>query len=258
MRADTLENPRNDREVWENEARPKGAGNTLRPLTHSSDSSREGLPMNGTRENSRAIEQWLPVVGYVGWYEVSDHGNVRSLPRLIEGAWGPQRLSGRAMKPTRGNSSGHLRVALSRNGITEHVWVHRLVLGAFVGPCPAGMETCHANGIPFDNRLANLRWDSRSANSKDSVRHRTHNKACKDSCDAGHPFTISPDGYRRCKVCNREKDRERTEAIRAAHTALGMQQREYRRKYGSTIDTALRVLADLARDDEPAAKGAQS
>ena len=28
---------------WDNEARPKGAGNTSRPLTHSSDLSREGL-----------------------------------------------------------------------------------------------------------------------------------------------------------------------------------------------------------------------
>lgn len=52
--------------------------------------------------------------------------------------------------------------------------VHRLVLEAFVGPCPEGMEGCHNNGDPADNRLANLRWDTKSANAKDSIRHGTH------------------------------------------------------------------------------------
>ena len=200
-------------------------------------------------------ECWKPIPGYEGWYEVSDKGNVRSLTRMVDGFWGAQRFEGRAMSPYRSNSSGHLRVALSRNGKTEGRWVHRLVLEAFVGPCPDGMEACHANGNPADNCLPNLRWDSRSANSKDSVRHRTHNKARKDTCEAGHPFTISSDGYRRCKICNREKDRARTAAIRAAHTALGMSQREYRRKYGSTTEVAVQVVADaLARDDERGAR----
>lgn len=51
--------------------------------------------------------------------------------------------------------------------------VHRLVLEAFVGPCPPGMECCHNNGNPADNRLENLRWDTRSANCLDAVQHGT-------------------------------------------------------------------------------------
>jgi hypothetical protein len=53
--------------------------------------------------------------------------------------------------------------------------VHRLVLEAFVGPCPAGMEACHNNGVRTDNRLENLRWDTRSANCRDRIRHGTTN-----------------------------------------------------------------------------------
>lgn len=47
--------------------------------------------------------------------------------------------------------------------------VHRLVLLTFRGPCPAGMEACHANDVSTDNRLENLRWDTRDNNMKERV-----------------------------------------------------------------------------------------
>ena len=31
----------------------------------------------------QSLEQWRPVVGYEGYYEVSDHGQVRSIDRVI-------------------------------------------------------------------------------------------------------------------------------------------------------------------------------
>lgn len=49
--------------------------------------------------------------------------------------------------------------------------VGRLVLEAFVGPCPAGLQCCHANDDPWDNRLENLRWDTPKANAKDRARN---------------------------------------------------------------------------------------
>jgi hypothetical protein len=52
--------------------------------------------------------------------------------------------------------------------------VHRLVLEAFVGPCPDGMEGCHWNGTPTDCRLDNLRWDTHKGNGADSIRHGVH------------------------------------------------------------------------------------
>jgi hypothetical protein len=48
--------------------------------------------------------------------------------------------------------------------------VHRLILEAFVGPCPEGMETCHFPDInPTNNALENLRWDTRSENTRDQI-----------------------------------------------------------------------------------------
>lgn len=113
-------------------------------------------------------ESWLPVVGYEGLYEVSDLGQVRSLDRtdcrgksctgvlLVPMSWGD-----------------YLWVRLSRNGRRQARHVHRLVLEAFIGPCPEGMEACHGPGGSLDNSLANLRWDTHAANMEDQRQHGT-------------------------------------------------------------------------------------
>jgi len=51
--------------------------------------------------------------------------------------------------------------------------VHRLVLDAFVGPCPDGLEACHLDGDAGNNRVSNLRWDTSKANTDDMRRHGT-------------------------------------------------------------------------------------
>lgn len=45
--------------------------------------------------------------------------------------------------------------------------IHKLVLEAFVGERPSGMQACHGNGDKTDNRLVNLRWDTVKANHRD-------------------------------------------------------------------------------------------
>lgn len=70
-------------------------------------------------------------------------------------------------------TGGYRRVNLYKDGKRHHKFVHRLILEAFVGPCPDGMEGCHNNGDPADNRLENLRWDTRSCNILDAIRHGT-------------------------------------------------------------------------------------
>ena len=52
-------------------------------------------------------------------------------------------------------------------------FVHRLVLEAFVGPCPDGMESRHLNGNQSDNCLTNLAWGTRHENSQDKKDHGT-------------------------------------------------------------------------------------
>lgn len=67
---------------------------------------------------------------------------------------------------------GYKHVILySENGKRITKKVHHAILETFVGPCPAGMESLHANDIHDDNRLSNLRWGTRAENMIDKVRN---------------------------------------------------------------------------------------
>lgn len=68
---------------------------------------------------------------------------------------------------------GYQIVVLHRNRQAFRRNVARLVLMAFVGPCPPGMESCHEDGNPGNNALSNLRWDTHANNRADMERHGT-------------------------------------------------------------------------------------
>ena len=69
---------------------------------------------------------------------------------------------------------GYLQVVLFKNRRRFHKTIHRLLLETFVGLCPKGMEACHNDGNFQNNKLENLRWDTRLNNIKDSINHGTH------------------------------------------------------------------------------------
>lgn len=109
-------------------------------------------------------EIWKPVVGFEGFYEVSNLGRVKSLSRYEPYRRHPGKLTrlrrGRILTASKG-SNGYYTVRLCGKTRT----VHSLVLEAFIGPKPDGLAACH--GPDFDtsnNRLSNLRWDTYYAN----------------------------------------------------------------------------------------------
>jgi len=106
---------------------------------------------------------WREVRGFAGLYWVSDDGRVWGAPR--------QGSAGGKLAPAK-QPNGYWKVCLYDKRRVAR-WIHRLVLEAFVGPCPDGMIACHRNGNPSDNRLANLRWDTHAANYEDARRHGT-------------------------------------------------------------------------------------
>jgi hypothetical protein len=171
-------------------------------------------------------EEWRAVVGYEGYYEVSDHGRVRSIDRVV-GQPGntPKRLRGKILKPT--PSSGkhlHLCVCLYRNSPErkgETMRVHSLVAAAFIGPRPDGLQVCHNNGDGHDNRASNLRYDTPLANTHDRKLHGTYwPTSWATHCKRGHEYTpentISRNNSkgprlitRSCRTCDTEGKRAR-------------------------------------------------
>ena len=105
------------------------------------------------------VELWRDIPGYEGLYQISDIGSVRNVKR--------NRLLAKNI------TRGHFQVRLCNHDGHRWFQVHRLVLMAFIGECPADMECAHNNGIGTDNRLENLRWDTRKGNHADKHRHGT-------------------------------------------------------------------------------------
>ena len=142
--------------------------------THSKTNNKPRRRSAGTQTRElRMSEQWKDIPDFEGYYQVSDAGRVRSLGRTVPRGNGSMTVPSRLLTPVKNHRSG-LRVSLRKDGVTSSQLVHRLVLLAFVGPCPDGMECCHNDGNNTNNRLGNLRWDTHSANMQDKFRHGTH------------------------------------------------------------------------------------
>lgn len=120
-------------------------------------------------------EIWKTVADWEGFYEVSDHGRVRSMTRVLRlrnahGSINDRTFTGKLLA-AHVSSNGYAIVSLTRPGQKPSCQnVHTLVLLAFCGPPLPGQECCHGPAGPTVNTLANLRWGSRSSNSLD--RHR--------------------------------------------------------------------------------------
>lgn len=119
-------------------------------------------------------EEWRPVVGYEGLYEVSNFGRVKSLARKV-----PSR--GNGLRPVKEriliahkNGKGYMNVILCLNGKThKHGLVHRLVAEAFI-PNPEGKPNIdHIDCDPLNNCVWNLRWCTQKENCNNATsRHR--------------------------------------------------------------------------------------
>lgn len=127
------------------------------------------------------MEEWRAVPGWIGFYEVSNLGRVKSVDRVIvalsrAGKREPRRFRGHVLRPST-LKNGYRMVGLSRPGERRDAYVHDLVMAAFVGPKPPGQEVCHRHGRRGDNHLADLRYGTRSSNALDRHEHGTMNQA---------------------------------------------------------------------------------
>ena len=115
-------------------------------------------------------EIWKDIEGYVGLYQVSNLGRVRSLDRTIVYKEGKKHFyKGQILKQCR-NKKGYLRVPLSTNDMRKTVIVHRLVATAFI-PNPLSLpQVNHKDGNKANNSALNLEWVTGSENTQHAVK----------------------------------------------------------------------------------------
>ena len=99
-------------------------------------------------------ERWLPIPGYEH-YMISNHGRVRNDRNMI-------------LRGGYDNRNYHI-INLSINGIKTIHKVHRLVMIAFIGPCPDNHEVHHIDSNPKNNCLSNLVYVTHKTNMQESM-----------------------------------------------------------------------------------------
>ena len=141
--------------------------------------------------------QWRPVPDWPH-YVIGRDGLVRSL------RYDPPKVIAHRKR------GGYLSVTLHLNGVKRDKVVHRIMAAVWLpDPAPGQTEVRHLKGGPYDNRLENLTWGTRSENMMDAVEHGTNPSSRKTHCIRDHEFTPEntihhgPDGrWRRCRTCD--------------------------------------------------------
>ena len=133
-----------------------------------------------------------------GRYAVSSRGRVRSGEKIL--------------RPGVGTTGYRATRLVGPDGRRRLYKVHRLVLEAFVGPCPEGQEARHLDGDRLNNALENLAWGTRSENAQDRTVHGTNPMTVRKKCPQGHRLVdpnldrhMARKGYRSCKACMRAR-----------------------------------------------------
>jgi len=136
-------------------------------------------------------ELWAEVPDQPGRYWASSLGQVRSRRGILKVI--PRGKAGRPAV----NIGGRKR------------YVHILVLEAFVGLRPEGLQGLHHDDDPQNNNIENLRWGTPSENGLDASRNGRLPHALRTHCPQRHrlesPNLMPSHPGRSCLSCNRAR-----------------------------------------------------
>lgn len=120
------------------------------------------------------MEIWKDVPGYVGLYQISNYGRVKSVFRNEICGNMNRKRNEKILKPSL--RKRYYFVSLSKNGIKYNAVIHRLVAAAFI-PNPDNKPCVdHIDGVRFHNFVENLRWCSINENNNFDIAIRNKTK----------------------------------------------------------------------------------
>ncbi len=106
-------------------------------------------------------------------FATDEHGTVLTVCRRGAGAGTNRPWTDAKRLKHASNKDGYRFVTLSRDGRAKRIFVHKLVLMTFTGPCPDGMECRHLDGCNTNNHIQNLAWGTSAENHRDKLLHGT-------------------------------------------------------------------------------------
>lgn len=120
-------------------------------------------------------EEWRPVKGYEGLYEVSNIGRVKSVDRYETQKNGITRHRNEKILVLMITQTNRNRVVLCKNGKTKKFFVHQLVAEAFIDNNDKSRKYIHhINHDTLDNSVNNLMWVTNDENMQYELTDMTH------------------------------------------------------------------------------------
>lgn len=116
-------------------------------------------------------EVWKEIPETEGRYQASNLGRIRTVGR--KDRRGNIVSIEPKLKKRFKNPHGRFMTPIIMNGVCRNKFISRLVLSAFCGPCPKGLEAAHLDGNRTNDRIENLKWVSSKDNNSHKVAHGT-------------------------------------------------------------------------------------
>jgi hypothetical protein len=124
------------------------------------------------------LEEWKDVVGYEGFYQVSNLGRLKGVDRILKhnGSY-LKKWKGKIMSLNYSKKKRYVSCCLRKEGGVLHTNLHRLVGILFI-PNPLNLpQVNHKKGIKWDNRASELEWNTAAENSNHALENNLYKKA---------------------------------------------------------------------------------
>ena len=134
-------------------------------------------------------EIWKDIKNYEGYYQVSNLGRIKSLPRNTKN----QYKNGLILKPIIKND--YVKIQLKNKYKYKWYFIHRLVAQAFLTDFNETLQVNHKNGIKNDNRIENLEMVTASENQIHSYRVLKNIPSMKNHFGKNHVSAVKVNQY---------------------------------------------------------------
>ena len=128
-------------------------------------------------------ETWKDIPGYENKYQVSDLGRVKGLDRVVKTKNGRTQYKKGTILKNKMGTNGYYYVCLYKNNKQKTFMIHSLVALNFIGDRPYKNDICHINWNRLDNKVTNLKYDTRTDNFNDMYRQGKKNPKGKLSVE---------------------------------------------------------------------------